>query len=266
MVTPPGVAELEACCRLSYGHPAARWLMGDSFHPGGLDLTTELAGLLKLGPGDTVLDAGSGLGATAVHLARRFGCRVTGVTLEPEGVQAGHKLADEHGVADLAVFNQGDIRAIKPEAPGYDAVLIECVLSIMPDKLEVLSHLARLLKPGGMLGITDVTVDGALPDELDSLFAKAGCVGGAVSLAEYQELLLEAGFVVALAQDRREAAVSFVHALNVKLEAAGLAAAVGVLPVESGLLDEARRLLGLARDLVRRGTLGYGLIVARIPH
>jgi len=78
-------ADLAACCVASYDYPATRWVLGDSWHPGGLPLTTRLAEAAGVGPGSLVLDAGSGRGATPVHLAKTIGCRVVGLTLEPGG-------------------------------------------------------------------------------------------------------------------------------------------------------------------------------------
>ena len=97
--------DLMACCSATYGHSWARWLLGDSFHPGGRELTSRLAGLMGVQPSSRVLDAGSGMGASAVHLARQIECRVTGVTLEEEGVRAGRELAAHHGVENRVKFH-----------------------------------------------------------------------------------------------------------------------------------------------------------------
>ena len=120
--------ELEACCKLSYGHPAARWLMGDSFHPGGIELTDRLAGLLAIGPSDNVLDAGSGVGTTAVRLAESKGCEVTGATLEAEGVVAGEALARTRGVSDRVAFIQGDFAELPANVGPFTVAVMECVL------------------------------------------------------------------------------------------------------------------------------------------
>ena len=239
--------------------------MGDSFHPGGLRLTSRLADLLGVGTDSIGLDAGSGRGASAVHLARTLGCRVTGVTLEEQGVAAGRELAAREGVGDSVTLVRGDLRDLPLEGEGFDFALLECVLSILPDKDTALQHLHRLLKPGGRLGITDVTVSGLLPPELSGVLAAVGCVGGALSLGEYEELLNEAGFTVEQAQDRRDAARAFVRDMAGRLLAAEVASRLGKLQIEHGLLDEGKRLLSAVREQVERGVLGYGLLVARKP-
>ena len=257
--------DVASCCAVSYGHPAVRWLIGDSFHPGGLELTSRLAGLLGIQPSSMVLDAGSGTGATAVHLARTMGCDVTGLTLEAEGVSAGHELARKSGVEDRVSFVQGDIGSLEDEEDSYDFVLMECVLSILDAKSAALGHLKRMLKPGGRLGLTDVTVSGELPAELRGLLGTVGCVGGALSAEDYRALLEEQGFVVEPWENADDVATSFLRGIRGKLLIAEIAAGLGKLAVSAALLQEAKRVLEAVQEQVEMGVLGYGLVSARRP-
>src|ERR1700757_884969 len=77
---------LKRCCSSAYESEFARMLLGDSFHPGGLDLTRRLGILLNLGPGLRVLDVASGKGESAIFLAREFGCEVLGIDFGPQNV------------------------------------------------------------------------------------------------------------------------------------------------------------------------------------
>ena len=255
--------EVLACCTASYGHPVVRWLLGDSLHPGGLTLTTQLARLAGIEATSRVLDAGSGQGASAVHLARTIGCQVVGVTLEAEGVEAGDELARSQRVRDRVTFLQGDMHEVGQEPASFDVALMECVLSIQPDKAASLRHLGGLLRPGGRIAISDVTVNGPLPPELQGLLAMAGCVGGALSLDGYSELVENQGFTVDNAQDLPTVASSFLRDIRGKLMIAEAAINLGKLPVSSDLLNEGKRILGKAQDLVRRSVLSYGLVVGR---
>ena len=259
------VAELSACCRVSYGHPLARWVLGDSLHPGGLALSSRLAGQMGIRASSRVLDIGSGLGATAVHLSRTIGCRVTGVTLEEEGIAVGKELARREGVEDRVSWVCGDVQKIELEAITFDFVVVECVLSILADKAGALRRLHGMLKAGGRLGLTDVTVSGTLPPRLQGLLATVGCVGGALSSAGYRELLEAEGFVVERSEDCGDVAASFLHDIRGKLLVGEIAWKLGKLPIGEGALAEAQRLLESVEEQVERGVLGYGLAVARKP-
>ena len=259
----PHDQNLLACCAEIYGHPVARWLLGDSLHPGGLALTGKLAGLLDVGPHSRVLDLGSGRGATAVYLARTLGCPVVGVTPEASGVAAGREMAQREGVAGLAEFVQGDWGQAPLREGGFDVVLAECVLSILPDKEAALQRCHSLLGEGGRLGLSDVTVSGSLPPELDSLLANAGCLGGALALERYRHLVETAGFAVESCQDLPEVAGGFLREISGKLLMAEAAAGLGKLPLDPGVLREAKRVLSALQGAVDHGMLSYGLLVAR---
>ena len=81
------------CCAAAYDSDAARVLLGDSFHPGGIKLTERLGQILKLTPRTRVLDVGAGRGASAIFLATRFGCDVVGVDYSRRNVEAANQEA-----------------------------------------------------------------------------------------------------------------------------------------------------------------------------
>ena len=259
-------ADLIACCTVSYGHPLARWLLGESFHPGGLKLTTHLAHIMGVEPESTLLDAGSGRGTSAVHLAKTFDCRVTGVTLEEEGVAAGNQLAQQHKVEDKVGFLQGDIQEIDLEAESFSAILMECVLSILPRKDTTLRHLYDALRPGAYLGLTDVTIREPLPPHLRGVMAVAACTGDARSLEDYSHLVQSAGFEVDQSQDLPEIAASFLRDIKGKLLVAEIAIGLGKLPVGRDALAQVKQILAEVQDLVSQGALSYGLVVAHKPN
>ena len=257
--------DLNTCCAVTYGHPLARALLGDSLHPGGLALTSRMATLMGIGEASNVLDAGSGLGATPVHLANSKGCRVTAVTLEREGVVAGADLAAREGVGGRVQFIEGDVLHADVGGAAFDSILIECVMSIFADKPAATRRLVGLLGPRGRIGLTDVTVSGPLPPELSGVLATAGCVGGALSMEGYCDLLEREGMVLEHVEDCRDVAESFLGGLSKRLVMAEIAIGLGKLSFSEGLLAEGKRLLGMARELAASGVLGYGMIVARKP-
>ena len=258
-------ASLNACCTVSYGHPLARWLLGESFHPGGLDFTTHLAHIMGIESESILLDAGSGRGTSAVHLAKTFDCHVTGITLEEEGVAAGYQLAQQHEVEDRVGFLQGDIQEIDLEAESFDAILMECVLSIVPRKEATIRRLYDALRPGAYLGLTDVTIREPLPTHLQGVMAVAACTGDARSLEEYSNLVRTAGFEVDQSQDLPKIADSFLRDIKGKLLVAEVAIGLGKLPIGGDALAQVKQILAEVQDLVRQGALSYGLVVAHKP-
>ena len=262
---PRTARDLAACCVDVYSHPVARWLFGDSFHPGGLALTQRVARLAGVGPGSRVLDLGSGRGASAVHLAETLGAEVTGVTLEATGVEAGQRRAIERGVGHLVHFRRGDIQKLPLDARAYDVGMMECVLSILPAKAETVSRLRAALKPAGTVVVTDVTVSGPLPEDLRGILTVAGCVGDARSLDGYAGLLSDAGLDVHQAEDLRSTAASVVRSIKGKLLMAELASKVGKLPLDAAMIERAKSLLRRIQQLIDDRVLSYGLLIAVAP-
>lgn len=258
-MTSPSVA---ACCTEFYGHPLARFLLGDSFHPGGLAVTEELLRLADVRRDDSVLDAGSGLGTSAVHIAATVGSRVTGVTLEDTGVEAARKFAAERGVADRTTFLQGDFLELAPALGPFEAVLLECVLSTLPNKLDALRILSGRLHPGGKIAISDVTVDGPLPERLRGPASAALCLADALTFEGYAGLLRSAGLRLVVARSMREKAAKFIRQLRGGLLIAEAAAGLGISAVSYGTIADLRPVLKEAQRLVDEDRLGYALFVA----
>jgi len=79
--------EAKACCTAAYASEAARWLLGETYHPGGARLTRVLVGALAVGPGQTVVEVASGPGSSSRQLAAESGCDVVGVELSAASVE-----------------------------------------------------------------------------------------------------------------------------------------------------------------------------------
>src|SRR5579859_949314 len=172
-------ANLKLCCAAAYTSDWARLLLGDSFHPGGLALTERLGTLLSLGPGVRVLDVAAGKGTSAIHLARTFGCAVVGVEYGGDAVAAAVQAAEAAGVAHLARFEQGDAERLAAPDGSFDAVICECAFCTFPDKRAAAAELARVLRPGGRVGLSDLTRAGEIPADLRGLLAWIACIADA---------------------------------------------------------------------------------------
>jgi arsenite methyltransferase len=241
-------AEIKACCATAYSSAAARFLLGDSFHPGGAALTSRLVQALRVGPGDLVVDVACGPGTSARQLAREAGCDVVGVDLAPP----------ETGDGPHVRFIRGDAEALPLEAASVDGALCECALCTFPDKPAAARELARVLRPGARLALSDLTARPAeLPESLVSLQAWVACVGDARPLDEIADLLARAGLDVEHTETHDDALAALLDRVEARLKVATLLAA-----------DAARAAHALLHDVrraVEAGTLGYGVAIARRP-
>ena len=123
--------------------------------------------LLGLAAADHVLDVGCGSGGPALFLAREAGCRVTGVDVSEEGIQAGLTLAHRAGLDDRVHFRRADVREPLPFSDGaFGAVVCMDAMCHLPDRGRLLGEWHRVLRPGGRLLYTDpVVVTGPVSNE-----------------------------------------------------------------------------------------------------
>ncbi len=259
-----------------------RDLFGDIFRPGGLALTRHLGEVLDLTQGDDVLDVACGRGASAVHLTERFGCHVTGLDYEARNIVAAHTLAEERGVSILTTFRQGD--AEEPGLPfddeTFDVVISECSFCTFPDKAAAAAEMARVLrspgpsaqasgqgpaegKPGGRLGLTDITASGPLPEDIQMLLSWIARIAGVDTPEGYVETLRKAGFDDFTVQDQRNALLDMVIDIRRKLLGAEIAVGLGKLDLGDIDLNEAKRQARHSAELIQEGTVGYTLITAQ---
>jgi SAM-dependent methyltransferase len=273
MSTPPPLAApaaeqsdeaVKSCCAAVYSSDWARLLLGDSFHPGGLALTERLGERLGLAPGVRVLDVAAGRGASALHLAGRFGCDVTGVDLSAANVAAANAAAERAGLAERARFVEGDAERLTFAAGSFDAVVCECAFCTFPSKPAAAAEFARVLRPGGRLGLSDLTrTDAPLPPELQTLIAWVACIADARPVAEYLGYLSAAGFGEMQIEPRDEALAELVRGIRQKLLGVELFAKLGKLTLP-GTIDfaAAKSMAKAAAEAVTRGQLGYAIITA----
>ena len=152
-------------------------------------------GFLKPAPGETVLDLGSGAGLDCFLAARAVGSsgRVIGIDMTPEMLERARAGAAKHGLSQVE-FREGRLEALPVADGSVDAVTSNCVINLVPDKSAVFREIARVLRPGGRLVISDIVLDGKLPESVEKdIYAYVGCVSGAAQRPDYFALLAEAG-------------------------------------------------------------------------
>ncbi len=146
--------------------------------------------------GETVLDLGSGGGIDVILSAKRVGPtgRAFGVDMTDEMLALARRNAAEAGVEN-AIFLRGVIEDVPLPAESVDVVISNCVINLSTDKAAVLTEVARVLRPGGRVGISDVVAEDRLsPEERAERGSYVGCIAGALSKSEYLGGLQAAGF------------------------------------------------------------------------
>ena len=254
--------EIKVCCAAFYQSDLVRVLLGDVLHPGGLDLTRHLGEAIGLGPGDRVLDVACGRGASAIHLAQHFGCHVVGLDYGTDNVAAARARAAECDVVHLTEFGPADAEGIPCPGGTFDALISECSFCTFPDKGTVAVEMARVLGPGGRLGLTDVTVTGSLPHDIQNLLAWVACVAGAGAPEDYVRTLQGAGFVGFTLEDQSDALWEMATDVRRKLLGFELAAGLGQIDLEDIDWAEAQRTARRVVELIETQALGYTLITA----
>ncbi len=152
--------------------------------------------LAELRPGETVLDLGSGGGIDVLLSARRVGPTgfAYGVDMTGEMLALAERNRASVGAENVR-FLEGTIEAIPLPDSSVDVVLSNCVINLSVDKPRVLREAFRVLRPGGRFAVSDVLVQGRIPEGLRrDMEAWAGCIAGALEEGEYRGLLAAAGF------------------------------------------------------------------------
>lgn len=166
-------------------------LQAEVLHPGGMEITRELAELCCVGPGKRVLEVASGSGESACYLAETWRCDVVGVDASEFMVERARAKAADRGLN--IEFQQADAHALPFDDGTFDAVISECTTCVL-DKSKAIAEMARVAGPGGRVGIHDlcwkpqppehlrqrlIELEGERPETLEGwkrLFEQAGLV------------------------------------------------------------------------------------------
>ena len=254
----------KSCCAALYQLEPVRLLLGDTLHPGGLALTHRLGKLLDIEADDLVLDVACGRGASALAVARSFHCRVLGVDLGREAIADASRLTKERRMDARVSFLCGDGENVPLGTESQDIVLCECSMSLFPDKGQGVSEMARVLRSGGRLGVSDVTVEpGCLPDELKGTLGRMLCLADAPQVQGYRDIMRHGGLTLTHQEDASQSILKLLADIEGKLAAFGL---LGALSADSGsisdLISQGTQLIEKLKVLVAGGALGYWLFVA----
>lgn len=252
--------ETAACCAQFYEQDWVQTILGDSFHPGGIDLTKRLINSLNIRKGDRVLDVACGMGTTTLLVDEQFESNVTGVDFSEHNIQRAQEIASSKNAS--VEFKIGDAANLPMDDASVDHLVCECAVSTFADQPLAVNDFYRVLKSGGNLAISDMVLNGKLPSKMETLLAPWTCLASAKSAGGYQQLFLDAGFVVTSYSEESQSLLDLVLDLKKKLLVAGLgktlATADGVPDVLASLdIAELKSLLDEAKQLVDDGVVQY---------
>lgn len=151
--------------------------------------------LAKLKPGETVLDLGSGAGLDCFLASKQVGPNghVIGVDMTPDMLQRARSNAERLEVTNVE-FREGFLESLPVEDASIDVILSNCVINLSPDKPQVLREMARVLKPGGRIAISDMVSNHPLPEKGEANEDWCGCTSGALTDQAFTRELTLAGF------------------------------------------------------------------------
>jgi arsenite methyltransferase len=190
--------------RISYFEFQAE--IGLTKHIGGITATRELIKLCRIKRGSKVLEVGCGVGLTSVYLAEK-GCMVTGVDISKGMIRKAKEKAEQKKVK--VEFIVADAHKLPFRNNVFDAVICESVMAFIPDKKKAMKEFARVTKPGGYVGITEVAWIKEPPAEMKKKMSDFS--GGELRTSEeWKKLLVDA---------RLKNVVARTHKLNMLNEA-----------------------------------------------
>lgn len=156
--------------------------------------------IAHLRAGETVVDLGSGGGLDIFLAAENVGPkgRAIGIDMTPEMIDLARRNAGKRQAAGALAnveFHLATIDALPLADASVDCVISNCVINLAPDKRAVFREIARVLKPGGRLAVSDIALKQPLPAEVSNdIMAYVGCIAGAIPIEDYRQGLIEAGF------------------------------------------------------------------------
>jgi ubiquinone/menaquinone biosynthesis C-methylase UbiE len=241
--------------------------LGLTKHIGSMAATRRLVELCHISSGDRVLDVGCGVGATPAYLARTMGCRAVGVDLLERMVEQSRERARMERLAGRVVFAVADARRLPFPDGAFDAVIMESLNVFFDEKLEAIRGYARLTRPGGYVGMTEMTWLEP-PSPATAAYYKRVVYADSLQASGWMELLQEAGL---------EDVEGSAHAVDIPEEARGrferygcrrfvrvLARALTVAirdPASRAFLKDVTQ--SLPGDML--GSMGYGVYAGRQP-
>jgi arsenite methyltransferase len=226
-------------------------------HPGGLEITGELAELCRIGKDAFVVDVASGTGESACYLAEQFGARVVGVEMSDFMIAKAKKKARQRGL--VVEFRKGDAHSLPFGDNIFDAAISECTTCIL-DKERAIKEMVRVVRPDGFVGIHDVCwkedTPGKMKNRLEELEGERP-----ETLGGWKALFEKAGLVDVSTADKSSLMPAWMKEFRTRLGLSGQLKIMLKIVRKWGLpgLLNARE----SESIFRSRHTGYGIIVGR---
>lgn len=163
-------------------------------HMGGQEATHTLLAMCQIDGSKQILDVGCGAGHTACLIAREYGARVQGIDVSEVMISKARERAERMELTDRVEFRTADAYQLPFGDDCFDVGLIESVLTPLPgDKISALQEMIRVLRPGGLIGANETTVDPTAPPELLKAFERHPAMHGYFTPDSLRRLFEQAG-------------------------------------------------------------------------
>lgn len=199
----------------------------DEFHLGGRPATSALIESLDLGADAAVLDVGCGVGGAARSIAHATGCAVLGIDLTLDFIEAARWLTERVGMQAQVEFRIGNALDLPCEGNTFDAATMLHLGMNIDDKTSLMAELARVLAPGGRLGIYDIMRVDTGDVEYPMPWASSASTSFLSPVSDYRDALQAAGFTVESSDDCRQLVIDAIQALRGSAPAVNLGHLMG---------------------------------------
>jgi ubiquinone/menaquinone biosynthesis C-methylase UbiE len=252
--------ELGVCCADFYNHPIVVKLLDGIFHPGGLALSKLMVDRMSLDSNATLLDIACGDGRTAAYLAKTMDIQVYGIDVGEGMIDAATRRSRNLRVEDKTDFRVALASKIPYDSDSFTAIISECALCTFVDKESALSEITRVLKPDGIVGLNDVTVNNHddLDEELRGLLGRVACVADALSSEEYVSLFSRHRFKLMSSSVHSELLDDMARKAKMRTR---FFRDVGDDPENESKMNDAVRMIDMIEKQIASGNIGYEMFI-----
>ena len=234
----------------------------DHFHGRGLEATEDMAGQLRVAGTDHILDVGSALGGPARYLARRFGCRVSGIDLTAEFCDVARHLTAHLGLEERVSIRQGDALAMPFGDAAFDGAYSMNVSMNIADKRALYRAIHRVIKPGAWLMLSEVAQGPGGEPDFPTPWARTAASSFLATQAETRANLVASGFTIESLRETTEAALAYGARSRAAVEAGGKPLHRAVSLIHGALAEDAAA--NSARALRERRTVPIELVCRKL--